>query len=204
MCACVIYSFHIKWVTVDSIIIHTAILSKYIRPFIVISVSSLTIPNSAATEIMSEEQSTSSLARYTYTTLPLKRKEAAAINLAYYYLMILSDLQRVDPLLETGSAQVLAHSIIDQSNRELKPVLSLIVDKIKGSMGRGFLDQMESLFNSLVRAYTSSTKNNFTPTKDMTSDVTAWELLLLVVIEKEGPESIGKSSSIAHLEKGFS
>ncbi len=63
---------------------------------------------------MSEEQSTSSLVRYTSKTLLLKRKVTAAINMAHHYWMILSDLQRVDLSLETESAQVLAHSIIDK------------------------------------------------------------------------------------------
>lgn len=145
---------------------------------------------------MSEKQSISILVRYTYTPLKLKRKETAAFNL--------DDIEQVDPSLETESAQVLAYSIIDHSNIKPKPMLSAVIDKIEGNKGRGYLDQVESLFNSLVKAYTGITKNNFTPTKDMTSDVTAWELLLLVVIEKEAPKSIDKYSSILHLEKSFS
>lgn len=51
--------------------------------------------------------------------------------------------------------------------------------------------------------YTRSTGNDLNFKKDMTCHITAWELLLLVVIERETPEPIGTNSSIVHFEKGF-
>lgn len=152
---------------------------------------------------MSEEQPTSNPVPNEYTKCRLKPRETAASNLAHSYWKILSDLQRIDPSLETGSAQVLTCLIMNHCNVELKPVLSAVRDRIAGSFGYSYLDQIENLSNSLGEAYTGSTENDLTFKRDMTSDITAWELLLLVVIERETPESIGKNSSIVHFEKGF-
>lgn len=146
---------------------------------------------------MLEKQPTSSLVRP-------KRKETAVTNLAHHYWKILSDLQRVDPSLKTRPAQVLVCLIIDHSNVEIKPILPAINDKVLRGDGYRYLDKIQNLHNSLSAAYTGSTGNNLAFKKDMTSDITAWELLLLVVIERETPESIGKKSCIIiHCEIGF-
>ncbi len=81
--------------------------------------------------------------------------------------------------------------------------MSAVNEKILGTKGLLYLDIIEYLYKSLGEAYTGSTGNNPTFKRDMTSDITAWELLLLVVIEMETPESIGKKSCIIHFEKGF-
>lgn len=143
---------------------------------------------------MLEEQPTSSLPQPT-------RKETAATNLAHHYWSILNDLQRVDPSLKTRSSQVVVCLIINYSN--LKPVLSAANDKILGTEGLWYLDNIENLYKSLGEAYTGSTGNNLTFKKDMKSDITAWESILLVVIERETPNSIDKKSCIIHFEKGF-
>lgn len=165
---------------------------------------SVTLLNSAATTViktplqiyMLEEQPTSSLPQS-------RRKKTAATNLARHYWKILNDLQRVDPSLKTRSAQVLVCLIINHSNVDLKPVLFAANDEILCREGRQYLGNIQNLYNSLAEAYTGSTGNNLTFKRDMTSDITAWELLLLVVIERETPESIGKKSCIIHFEKGF-
>ncbi len=152
---------------------------------------------------MSEEQPTSSLVPYRCTKYRPKRKESAATNLAHHYWRILSDLRRIHPSLKTRSAQVLVCLIINHSNVELKPVLSAVNGKIPSRKGHWYLDKIEKLSSNLGKAYTGSTGNNLTFKKDMTSDITAWELLLLVVIERETPESIGKKSCIIHFGKVF-
>ncbi len=152
---------------------------------------------------MSEEQPTSSLVPKEHTKGRFKSKQTAAKNLACHYWKILRDLQRIDPSLETKSAQVLVCLIINHINVELKPVVSVDNDGPECSIGCSYLDEIENLSNSLGEAYTDSTGNNLTFKRDMTSDITAWELLLLVVIERETPESIGKKSCIIHFERGF-
>ncbi len=133
----------------------------------------------------------------------LKSKQTAASNLTHHYWKILHDLQRIDPSLETRPAQVLVCLIMNHSNVELKPVMSANNDASQRRTSWNHLAEIEELSNSLGEAYTGSTGNHLTFKRDMTSDITAWELLLLVVIEKETPESIGKKSCIIYFEKGF-